>query len=810
MIHLLKRQSIPLFIVMMLCSCGEPSKQLQSESLLSVVSSTPHLIGKKEYLNSPFVTAGDRVYMVGHQDGSFPDLGWHISGEMGGVWDHPIKLMDGFDVSISSGGATHCLQKADSFINYPFANKHHFDWREQNLQIERFQFSPDGEEGLVVEFTIRNYSTEKKVLSLAARFNFDLRPTWLGERTGMKNDVDEVGFRDKEQVLVAKDRSNPWFAVVGSSVPARGSSLDFTGCAGSVGKESTGGSIRYEIEVDPNSFSIVPIFISGSYRSESDAMKTFSRLQDHSVELLRNKIARYDSIRNTAKISVPDSAIQQMLEWTKYTTDWLVREVPEQGRGLSAGTPDYPWWFGCDNEYSLQGALATGRHDLAKSTILLLKKISDKTNGNGRIIHEASTNGSVYNPGNTNETAQFIMLLWTYYQWTGDREFIKELYTDVIKGLDWLLKEKDPDGNLFPNGPGMTEIHGLDSEMIDVSVYTQQALEAAAKLSASLGETQNQKEFDEKASNLKKKINEVWWVDADNSFADFISTRDKAIGLVKAAIIRADTLKKTAAVNELKARLKRLESSSDKASKGYIVYHNAVVNSPMEVGIADPDKAKRALETAHKYRNYFGAYVVGIDMSDDVDSVVARARQKTFNYTGAVMTLSTGILAIAEARYGNSDEALEYLKRLGHTYSYSLPGSMYEVSPDFGMMAQAWNIYAVETPVISHFFGVTPDAGNKTIYLRPNLPSEWKRASVSNLIVGDNHVSISIERYSENAKVVTYTIEQTNADWTIVLPLENELVVGLNNEPFKRSPGRNKTFRLQGKKKFIVTIKKLK
>ena len=35
--------------------------------------------------------------MVGHQDGSFPELGWHIAGEMGGIWDHPIKLMDGFD-----------------------------------------------------------------------------------------------------------------------------------------------------------------------------------------------------------------------------------------------------------------------------------------------------------------------------------------------------------------------------------------------------------------------------------------------------------------------------------------------------------------------------------------------------------------------------------------------------------------------------------------------------------------------------------------------------------------------------------------
>src|ERR1700693_4536659 len=67
----------------------------QKKSLQELVLNLPSLQGKKEYLSSPFVTAGDRVYMVGHQDGSFPDLGWHIAGEMGGVWDHPIKLLDG-------------------------------------------------------------------------------------------------------------------------------------------------------------------------------------------------------------------------------------------------------------------------------------------------------------------------------------------------------------------------------------------------------------------------------------------------------------------------------------------------------------------------------------------------------------------------------------------------------------------------------------------------------------------------------------------------------------------------------------------
>ena len=47
----------------------------QPENFNEMTLGSPSIQGKKDYLNSPIVTAGDRVYMVGHQDGSFPELG---------------------------------------------------------------------------------------------------------------------------------------------------------------------------------------------------------------------------------------------------------------------------------------------------------------------------------------------------------------------------------------------------------------------------------------------------------------------------------------------------------------------------------------------------------------------------------------------------------------------------------------------------------------------------------------------------------------------------------------------------------------
>ena len=42
-----------------------------------------------------YVAAGDEAYVMGFQDGSFQAQGWHVTGEMGGVWSQPLKLVDG-------------------------------------------------------------------------------------------------------------------------------------------------------------------------------------------------------------------------------------------------------------------------------------------------------------------------------------------------------------------------------------------------------------------------------------------------------------------------------------------------------------------------------------------------------------------------------------------------------------------------------------------------------------------------------------------------------------------------------------------
>lgn len=775
------------------------TENIADTTVLQQVSKLPSLTGKTDYLTSPFVTAGNRVYIIGHQDGSFPALGWHIDGEMGGVWNHPIKLLDGFTATlqIQNSDELWCLTHADNFINFPIANSHHFTWAQHQVEVDRTQFIPDDTEGAVVEYLISNRGKEKKELQFSFTGVTDLRPTWLGERTNMTDAADEIAYDKSLGVVIGKDKNNPWYALFGSSLTGT-FTTSLQACEEPI-RNGTGarGTLTFAITLKPNEAVAIPIYIAGSYQSETALRETYTTLKSNYHKKLAEKINRYEAITKTSQLTIPDKNIEIMYEWLKYNTDWLVRAVPEHGVGISAGLPDYPWWFGTDATYALQGVLATGDHELARNTILLIHKLSTLTNTNGRIIHEVSTNGAVFNKGNVNETAQFITLVYNYYLWTGDLDLVKQLFPDLKKGINWLLTERDPDGNLYPNGSGMMEIPGLESEleMIDVAAYTQQALASAAALAQAIGELDTAAQYQKLADELKIKINTEWWQADENSFGDFRGSVHEAMSILKAAMIRCDTLNKSWAVAELKATEMRMKKYAADKKMPHVIYHNWVVNTPLETGIASPDKAAAALQKAKTYENAYGVFVTGIDRTNEPDSVVLKSRKKTFSYTGAVMTLPTGVQAVSAARYGDPDTALEYLAKLHQSFSYALPGSMYEVSPDFGMITQAWNIYGVAVPIVNYFFGIHPQAFEKTIVLTPDLPAAWKTASIENVKIGHNSISINITRAADH---IDYRMQQTHGDWTILFNITGAKKIIVNNQVVDLNTIENNYLKLTG------------
>jgi glycogen debranching enzyme len=724
----------------------------------------------------PYVTAGDRAYLIGTQDGNFPDMGGHVPGEMGGLWLHPIKLIDGFRATVthSASGQSSALSSAVEFINYPYGNRLRYGPVLDSVEIERLQVSPDGRQGVVVEYVFRNLGAAERALGLDFSVKTDLRPVWYSEHLGIRDAPDAAVWRRPQQVFVARDRRHSWFAVWGAAPAAGATRVLHPDSIQTRGSGVTAAS-RYHLSVAPHDSATLTFVIAGSDRSEQDALASYRGIARDHARLLEQQRRRYAALLDRARVTIPDRQLQAVYDWVRVNMQWTVRDVPGIGRGVGGGLMEYPWWFGTET-YTLQALTASGDADLAKAMLRLLNRESMKTNGNGRIVHEVTTNGAVSNPGNSQETAQFILTVGKVVEWTGDLAFAREMYPAMTRGLHWLLTDMDRNRNSFPEGYGIMEVLGLNAELIDVSVYTQAALAATARVAALLEHPAAAERYRNRAADLEARINQRFWSADDTSYADFYGTRAQAMTAAEGAIkqIRlkeadGDTL--TQRDREVIAYYEALEqrfSTMPDSTRGRITNKNWVVTTPMETGIAPRDRALAALHLIR--RENVGQY--GPFLS-------ATERQ-------AMMTISTGVQAVSEGRYGRIDQAKWYMDRIVDTFGRTLPGSISEMMPDYGCFVIAWTSYGIVVPLVEEIFGIQPDASARSVVFDPHVPSGWKSVSIEALPVGGNTIAFS---WAETARGAEYTIDATEDGWSYTVKVPAGGTYFLNGTPVTPTDG---------------------
>ena len=705
----------------------------------------------------PYVTAGDRMFLIGTQDGNFPDMGQHVPGEMAGLWLPPIKLIDAFRASIEEAGTDERIPLAESteMVAHPYGNRFIYGRVLDAIDVERFQFSPDRRPGLIVQYRLKNSSDRARTLHLQWSVKTDLRPGWYADRLGIQDGQDLVEWRANEGLFVARDTDNPWFCVWGALSSTDARRIEHPPAVHTKGRGVTAAS-SHAVTVGAHSTATLTFVVSGSTTGLSDAVSGYNYLSEHHVDLLAQKAVHYDSIIKRARLTIPDPRLQEVYNWSRINMEWLVRDVPGIGRGLSGGFMEYPWWFGTET-YSVQALTATGDFELAKQTLRLLRNQSDKVNGNGRIVHEITPDGAVSNPGNTQETAQFILTVGKLFQWTGDREFAREMYPAMQRGINWLMGEMDQDKDLFPEGYGIMEVYGLNAELIDVAVYTQQALESAARIAEVLHDTDTRDRYRKLAANLKGRINQQFWIEQDGTYADFHGSRSQAVSAADGAIKQiglkgADKL--TQRDKDLIAHYKRLKaeiSAMPEGDRGWITNKNWVIATPMETAIAPPARAIQLLDKIRRDNSgEYGPYLSAVEKQ-------------------AMMTIATGVQAVAEGNYGRTDQAMWYVDRIVQTFNRVAPGSISEMMPDYGCFTIAWTSYGIVLPLIEHVMGIRPDAADKTIMFEPHLPAGWEDISIEDLPVGDNLVSFSRTRTEAG---VIYDIEVKDSGWSFVLRTE--------------------------------------
>ncbi|SEP09156.1 hypothetical protein SAMN04487948_113125 [Halogranum amylolyticum] len=775
-------------------SSSDADVEAEPEATETTSVGAPALSVADRLADRRYVATGTRGYVVGTESGGFPPMGWHIQGEMGGVWTPPLKLLDGIWFGVDG----EWLDDATSFTSgYGHVT---MTFEHDDLTVERADFVPDGRRGAL--FGLRFDSDEDRTVTLTVDAQSELMSAypwgWTTPSQETFNLDDEVSvdgrrlvFRETGTPPVENATEHDWAAVVGSSTHPTAHEMDgeFRGpeeAYDSAFDSGVGGRLTYEVDVSGDELTTVWIGVAGSETGPETAHDELDALLNEPEEALEKKVESRLTRQERTRLDLPDTRLQRSIDWSKQNladsrqvaTDLMLRDTDEGSaypepagrldrvRFLGAGFPDYQWLFGTDGEYTAYASVAVGQFEPIKDHLEALKEASEILNdGSGKVVHEIVTEGSMYfgandDPGNTDETVKFpsaVALLW---RWTGDDEFRDEMYDFTRRNMEYVFENLDEDDDGWLEGHGNVEREGMGDEKLDVAVYTIRGLYDLAEMARSKGDGRTLSWAQRKADQLRRTFEDAWWIPEISQHAGSLTNPDESRVYQRHWI----------GVTPMEVEIRR--------------------NGQPHLGLTAPDNADAALDLRETtcysgvgddeevdHRTNEGLYHTGAPGCDR--TTFAGTKDSTEKQ---IFTLNTAIMAVGEGNYGRlgRDQQGRYLDanaKLQLPVPDEQPGAMPEIapSPAYGrsldlpmteraMVLQAWGAYGTVWPVVHQHLGVRPDMGRRRLEVVPHLPDRWPEASVENLRVGDGSVAVSAESPDQTDE----TTGQTNdsSDYT--------------------------------------------
>jgi hypothetical protein len=531
------------------------------------------------------VAAGQRSYSVGFEDGRFYANGWHSTGEMGGVWAPPLKLVDGvwFGIDGQWIGPARRFSSGWGYTRYDLPHT-------GGLKLQRTDFAPDGRRAVLFGLRMTNPAGADKTLTVKVDAHSELLGAYPWGFTGVtpnaSDNIPDQGSFTGSALQFTDDGALPgapthhYAALVAASqAPASGEAAAsggaFRGPQGSnvcsadempsacddgpFGK-GTGGELRYSVTVPADGSKTLWVAAAGSDNGLGEAQSELAAALQDPAGQLAAKIAARKKLSESSQVSLPgDSMLQNAIDWgkqnladvTQTASDLQIRWTDQgkqfptplgtvpHARWFGAGYPDYPWIFATDGQYTNFAAVALGQFDVAEDHLRALRDISDVlNNGSGVVVHEAVSDGSIWfghdsvnpvtkiNDFNTDETVKFPSAVALIWRWTGDDGFRDEMYDFAKRNLQVVDQRLDVDHDGWPEGSGNVERTGMGPEKLDNAVYYVRSLYDLADMARSKHDAATFDWATNLASKLQKQFEGTWWDGAAQQYADSLTGDD--------------------------------------------------------------------------------------------------------------------------------------------------------------------------------------------------------------------------------------------------------------------------------------------
>ena len=731
----------------------------------SAAQAAPSLSTSNRLDDRRYVETGTRGYVVGSEAGRFPASGWHIRGEMGGVWTPPLKLLDGiwFGVDGNWIGPATRFTSGSGYARMDLPGP-------KGLAVERTDFVPDGQQAVLFGLTLRSTGgRQTPTVTVDAHSELMSAYPW-GWTT-----PNATGFNQQDSATAADGRliftePRSWAAVVG----AREQPLDavtgagFRGpqeppvicpsdgaaparCDDSTAGKGAGGRLRYRLDIPRGGSATLWIAVAGSEAGRSAAVSELQAALADPAAALAQKTASREQVASRTQVDLPgDRPLQQGIEWSKQNladsvqvADDLQVRFTDEGRQypspagtvphvrfFGAGFPDYPWLFATDGEFTAFAAVAAGQFEPISDHLRALRDVSVIVNpSSGKVVHEVVTDGSVYygadsSAGNTDETAKFPSALALAWRWSGDDGLRNELYPFAVRGMHWVVEQMDADGDGWPEGLGNVERTGMGEEKLDVTTATIRGLYDLADLAGSKGDTSTRDWARSHAQSMEAAFEAAWWMPQVPQHADSLDDP----GNVK------KQQRHWIGVTPMEVELLK----DGRVSPGLTTWGHG--NSAL------------ALRETPCYSGDFGLYHTGIPGCDGGPDGTGEQ---------SIFTLNTAVMAVGEGNYGRmgAGQQQRYTaanRRLQLPDPDEQPGAMPEIAPspaygrsidrpfyDRAMVLQAWGTYGTLWPVVHQQLGVRPDMGRGRLEVMPQVPDGQSSIAGSNIRLANGAVDVA-------------------------------------------------------------------
>lgn len=180
------------------------------------------------------------------------------------------------------------------------------------------------------------------------------------------------------------------------------------------------------------------------YGTEEECIDLYEDFHADETKLGRLTQERKDRIEalvteyNPTKSNLPE--LDKALDWITITMDELITK--QQGNGIYAGLPWFNEYWGRDMFISFPGAcLVTGQFEVAKEILKDFAKLQDtdpESETYGRIPNRANLEGILYNT--TDGTPRFVIQALEVAKYSGDTEFLLELYPAIKRSIEASIK----------------------------------------------------------------------------------------------------------------------------------------------------------------------------------------------------------------------------------------------------------------------------------------------------------------------------------------------------------------------------------